>query len=102
MNVVTAPSGAYGLGPQDGVGYVVLPPAGNRPEDEMIPTDSPDADRRDRVAFPPLDGDAPVDSEVGFVTVDLTADSFTLTCWGLGTVDAPRRAWARDTVTYSR
>ena len=101
-NAVFASSASYGIGPDDGVGYVVLPPAGNYPHNQVIPTDSPDAGRRDRVAFPDLDETTTVPSEVGYLTVDLTSTTISLKAWGMGTYDAPVSTWLREEYSYSR
>ena len=99
---VLADSLAYGLGPEDGVGYIVTPPAGNSPHTQVIATDHEDGRRRDRLAFPILDEDVYVESEVGYVTVDLCSTDLTLTVWGMGDLYESVPAWVRETYSYTR
>jgi hypothetical protein len=101
-NAVIASSGAYGIGPEDGVGYIVTPPAGNHPHDTVIAPDSADARRRDRLAFPELDEGDTVASEVGYLTVELTGTSITLKAWGMGTHAEPASPWVREQISYTR
>ena len=95
--------GAYGNAPSEGVGYIVVPPAGQSPAHEIFHVDSPDADRRDRLAFPQLVGDEfMMDSENGFVLVYIDGTSIDIETWWIGTADAPLAAHLVDVVTYSK
>ena len=98
-----APSGLYGLGPGDGVGYLVMPPAGQNPGIEIYPADHPDADRRDRLAYPPVaEGEMVVDSQNGFVVVEIDAAALTLETWGYGSHTEPETAAVVDTISYTK
>ncbi|MFH1466676.1 MAG: metallophosphoesterase [Pseudomonadota bacterium] len=101
-DAVAAPSGLYGLGPEDGVGYIVTPPAGNWPHDRVIAQDDPDVAELDLVAAPGIGSDVYVDSEVGYLTVDTTATTLRIRTWGLGTVEEPVDSWLRDELEFSR
>ena len=101
-NAEIVSSATYGIGPDDGVGYIVTPPAGNYPHTTVIDPDDEDADRRDRVAFPELDETDQVPSEVGYITVDLTATTISIKAWGLGTYEKPAETWLREEYGYSR
>lgn len=72
-NGVLAPSGQYGRNPDDGVGYLILPPAGAWPETQLIHWEDPKAYYRDRLAFPvPVQFEDTVPSENGYVVVRIT------------------------------
>jgi hypothetical protein len=101
-NAVMASSASYGIGPEDGVGYAVTPPAGNMPHTTVIDYYDAEADRRDRVAFPELDVGNQVASECGYLTVDLTATSISLKAWGMGRFDDPLPTWLREEYSYTR
>jgi hypothetical protein len=78
-NAVLASSGQYGRGPDDGVGYLVLPPAGAWPETELISWEDEKAYYRDRLAYPIPDVESDtVPSDSGFVIVRLEGESCTL------------------------
>jgi len=101
FEALPAPSGAYGTGPADGVGYLVLPPAGHPPSTKVVDPADPHAELRDRVAFPPLDpGALNAASEIGYLVVSVSANAITLETWGMGTVDAPIAPHVRDIVSY--
>jgi Calcineurin-like phosphoesterase/Purple acid Phosphatase, N-terminal domain len=98
-----AASGAYGNGVDDGVGYMVLPPAGAWPHGELVLHDSPYAGYRDWVAFPGFgEWDDVVESEVGYAIVDLDGGVIGIDVWGLGTAEVPVAPWIRDSVSYSK
>jgi hypothetical protein len=101
-DAVAAPSGLYGIGPDDGVGYIVTPPAGNNPHDRVIAADDPDAAELALVAAPEIGDSEYVESEVGYLTVDVTATTLRIRTWGLGTWDEPVDSWLRDELEYSR
>jgi len=95
--------GAYGVGPGEGIGYIVVPPAGQLPGNEVVRADSPEADRRDRLAFPALAGEEyEVASENGFVLVHVDGSSIDIETWWLGTFDAPVTAHRADELDYSK
>ena len=97
-----APSGLYGRDHDDGVGYLVLPPAGQRPGTTVIPPEAPEAPRRDRLAFPELEPDqVEVDSELGYVIVSIDGDAITLETWWIGTLDVPADPHLIDVVSYT-
>jgi len=102
-NGIIAPSGVYGRGVDDGIGYLVIPPAGNAPEDEVLAPDHEKGYYRDRVAWPDLSGgETIVDSQIGFVLVTITGNTITLTAYGMGTLSDPTPAQAVDSITYTR
>jgi 3',5'-cyclic AMP phosphodiesterase CpdA len=85
-NAVLAPSGRYGRGPSDGVGYVVVPPAGAAPSAQLVPrTSAKAAAYRSRLAYPlPPNNSDQVPSEVGYVVVDVDGTKAILTAYGVG------------------
>ncbi len=97
-----AGSGSYGIGPEDGVGYIVTPPAGNWPNDEIVAEDSKDAHYRGYLAAPDVGKGAEVESELGYLWVQLDGDAITIRTWGMGTVPEPKEAWIRDELSYVR
>ena len=98
-----APSGDYGVGSDDGVGYLVLPSTGYQPGTGVIDPEDPDADVRDVLAWPTL-GDAELEttSELGFVTVEVDGSDLTITAWATGTWSTAEPAEVIETYTYSR
>ena len=102
-DALLAPSGVYGRGPDDGVGYIVLPSAGNMPRTQIVASDGADAFTRDWPAFPEVDPESDtVDSELGWVLVSLDGDSITLDIYGAGQIGAPVTPYVRDSVSYVR
>jgi len=102
-NAVITSSGTYGIDADDGVGYMITPPAGNSPHDRVIAPKDEHANRRDRLAFPVLDSASDlVTSEVGYITVDLTPTSINLQSWGMGTYEKPSPTWLREEYGYTR
>ncbi len=99
-----ASSGRYGSGKADGVGYVVLPPAGSSSfSGEIVPWDSRWAEYRKYLAFPtPVATEDVVSSEVGFVTVEVSGRSFDLEAWGMGTLDGPLPVHLVDSYSYTK
>jgi len=103
-NATLAPSGRYGRGPEDGVGYLVVPSAGAYPSPELVGRDSEYARYRDRLAYPtaPADSDE-VPTELGYVTVRVTEQELHLRTWGLGSWEEQRHeGHLRDEVRYGR
>lgn len=102
-NGVLAPSGVYGRGAQDGVGYVVLPPGGAWPESTIVAWDDPKAHYRDRLAYPvPAGQQSTVPSEGGFLMVALEGKQVTMTTYGMGTIQAPGPLHVVDEVSYTK
>lgn len=98
-----APSGEWGHGSDDGVGYIVLPPGGNDVGTKVVATTSVYAAARDLLAWPTLTADQTVvPSEDGFVILEITADTFYLESWGVGTNVAPQDPHIVDTLTLTR
>ncbi len=103
FNGQIALSGLYGLGVDDGVGYLVMPPAGQPPGHEIYPDDHPDADRNDRLAYPTFgEGENIVDSQNGFVIVEIDAATLTFETWGYGSYAEPQTAAVVDTISYTK
>ncbi len=93
----------YGRGEGQGVGYTVLPPAGNWNHHRVVSEESEEARYRDRLAYPEVrSGSDQVDSEQGFVTLELSATQMTLKTWGMGEAGAPVDPHVVDEVTVSR
>jgi hypothetical protein len=96
---VEAPSGAYGRGPDDGVGYLVLPPAGNWPEAEIMADDA----ARARLAHPtPTPGVDTVPSELGFAVAEIDGEDWALEVYGVGSVVAPAPLGVIDAIAGRR
>jgi hypothetical protein len=103
FNAVIASSGEYGRGADQGVGYLIAPPAGNAPATEIVAADSPDARYRDRLAFPTFGSeDHTVESELGFVRVEVNGEDFTMRIYGMGDLDVHRAAHVREELSYTR
>ncbi len=100
-NVLAA--GLYGNGPEQGVGYLVVPPAGNHPASQIVSSDSPVRRYRDRLAFPPINGDqSEVDSEIGFTKVSIAGDGIEIRTFGMGTLNDPTDSRVIDSVSYTK
>jgi hypothetical protein len=100
-DVGVAPSGDYGAGEDDGVGYMVMPTAGIEPRFGIRAPDSPVAYLRDLMAYPHMGAEAEeADSEIGFVVVTISGDTIALetTCMGSGEVHLP--PYVCDGVSY--
>ncbi len=102
-NGVLAPSTHYGRGPQDGVGYLIAPPAGAWPESNLVPWDDPKSYYRARLAYPvPVAQQNTVASEQGFAMVTIEGSQITLRAYGIGTPSAPAAAHVIDQVSYPK
>ncbi len=100
---VLAPSGSYGVMGDDGVGYMVLPAAGNHLWDRVISESEAGGEVRDLLAYPILaDGQIEVDVEHGYVTVDIDGRTMEMQVWGVGNADIPLDLHVMDTVTYTK
>jgi len=96
-------SESYGVGSDDGVGFMTLPTAGSGPGGGLIATHDPDAGVRDLLAFPELAwNDKSIDSEMGFVRVDVDGTDLSFTSWATGPSSKVEPAEVLETYTYSR
>ena len=94
---------SYGLGEDQGVGYLVLPSAGNRTYTDVVQEGQEGADQRELVAFPELvDGQTDTPVAVGWAVADLTPESLELTVWGMGTKGEPEAATVREIFVQER
>lgn len=102
-NGIIAPSALYGRGSQDGVGYLITPPAGAWPESTVVAWDGATAHYRNRLAYPvPVEQQNTVASEQGFTIVQLQDKQITLRSYGMGTTVAPAALHVVDEVTYTK
>ena len=100
---VAAPSGQYGREEDDGVGYLVLPPAGNAPLGDLFEAGSLYADARPLLAWPEVDDeDETGDSELGFVVVEVGAAGIVVQTYAMGDLDEPTEPRLIDGVDGSR
>ena len=103
-DAVPAPSGEYGRGETDGVGYIVVPTAGDDIfEGAILPHFDPDAEDRAWLAAPipgAMENNLP--SEMGFTVVSVDGQDLELTTWGMGTLEEPAEAHVVDSVSYTR
>ncbi len=93
-----APSGSYGLGEDDGVGYIVVPCAGQTLRDQVIAADHEQAFLRELIATPEIEGEATLQSEHGFVTVAIDGASREITTWFMGDEDDPLDPYTYDVI----
>ena len=102
-NATAASSESYGRGADQGVGYLVAPPAGNAPATRIVAHDSEDARYRDRLAFPSFGSEeSEVESELGFVRVEVDGEKITLSIYGMGDLSDHVAAHVREEVSYTR
>lgn len=102
-NAKLAATGNYGVSSDKGVGYLLVPPAGNHPESKLIPFDAPRRRYRDRLAFPrfgPRQND--VDSQIGFTKVAVAGDAIEIKTFGMGTLTQPLDSHIIDSVSYRK
>lgn len=93
----------YGTQAGQGVGYMILPPAGAWPNANLIDSQSSKAYYRNRLAYPvPKANRNDVSSENGFVRVELNGRTFTLKTYGLGTFQAPKAVRLLDQHSYTK
>ncbi len=98
-----APSGSYGVGTDDGVGYVVLPPAGTGGSSGLIDPEDPEAGVRDLLAFPVIAADTTShEGQIGYVIIEVGAADLTLSAWGLGSSSSPVPEQLLESVSYTR
>ena len=93
----------YGLGDDDGVGYLVLPSAGYTTYDDVVPVDEDGGEQRALLAWPELEPDSDqTPAQVGFAVMDLTPELLELQVWGMGTKQAPAAATLRESFSQER
>ncbi len=100
---VQAPSGEYGTGDMDGVGYLVTPPAGTDPSVKLIDPEVAMAYVRDLVAYPVFsDEDLTTTSENGFVKVSIAGSTMDIQIWGMGNDIVPEDPEIVEHLEYDR
>ena len=95
--------GSYGTDDDQGVGYLVLPSAGNKTMTSVVDAQARGGDQRGMLAFPELEegvNETPV--AVGFAVADLTRHTMELTVWGFGTKGEPEAATVVEQFTQQR
>jgi hypothetical protein len=98
-----APSGGYALGPDDGVGYLVVPSAGDTIWDELVRPEADLLGSRELLAFPEIgESDLRTDAEHGFVVVYASGSTATIDTWAMGYYDDPRDPRLQESLTYTR
>jgi len=93
----------YGRQASQGVGYLMVPPAGQWPRAEQL-----DAMDEELASYPMYAGNAAL--ETGFTIIQISGEDFSLRTWGLGDVNARNPAGYGDTgaerlldaLTYTR
>jgi hypothetical protein len=89
---------SYGLAPDQGTGYLVLPPGGGFPGAELSAAN--ESPYRAMLAFPAL-GETPK-PEGGFLIIRLNGPIFELQSYGIGVPRSRSTPYLRDTVSYSK
>ena len=98
-----ATSGSYGVGSDDGVGYIVLPPAGTGTSGSLIDPEDPEATVRELLAFPAIAEDATHhDGELGWVIVEVGAADLTISAWGVGSSSSATAPQLLESISYGR
>jgi acid phosphatase type 7 len=98
-----APSGLYGRGEQDGVGYLVMPPAGNNPSGSLISATSSHGDARPLLAWPEIsEEDQGAPSELGFVVFEVGPEEIEVDAWAMGNLETVSEPRIIDVVGVSR
>jgi hypothetical protein len=93
----------YGNKADQGVGYLILPPAGAYPNANLIDYTNEKAYYRQRLAYPiPTKDSNAVPSEVGFVTVEIKNRNISLKTYFLGDINNPKDAHIVDQLSYSK
>ncbi len=95
---------SYGIGVEEGVGYIVTPAAGWKNLSEgLLDEASSESGQRDWVAWPALEpGDETTSVENGFLVVSLDGDGIKISSLGMGDSVSPTEPWLRDEVSYQR
>ncbi len=107
---VLAPSGEYGLGPDDGVLYLLTPPAGfSYLESELVDPDAAGGEQMDLLAWPAPPNEHASEqahsgegSIQGFLAAEVSPTELTFTFIGMGNSVEPEPASELDTVTLQR
>ncbi|MFH1464241.1 MAG: metallophosphoesterase family protein [Pseudomonadota bacterium] len=95
-----APSGDYGIGPDDGVGYLVVPTAGSYPGYSLADPGTPEGPARDVFTYPDMSTGSTVSgAELGFTVVSVDAAGITLETYATGSSSAAAPARLIDSVT---
>ncbi len=98
-----AASGEYGNGEDDGVGYLVLPPAGQFVSTGLVAMDDPNSSVRQLFGYPEFtDDDETVDSENGFVVVIIDGKTINIQTWCLGDTFTAKDPYIKDSVMYEK
>ncbi len=98
-----ADSDSYGLGSDDGVGYLILPTSGSTTGYSAIDPKLKDASVRELLAYPELaDDTTDIPAELGFVIIAIDGTDLTLTAYGTGENSAAEAAEVLETMTYSK
>jgi hypothetical protein len=94
---------SYGAGPEDGVGYIVVPPAGNESSNEIVFSQGVGSESRDLLAFPELsEVDNIAFSEQGYIRVDLSPKRLQMSAFGVGNLNDPLPAAIIDLLTIDK
>jgi hypothetical protein len=102
-NASFASSGEYGTQRDRGVGYLIVPPAGNLPESKLVASGSRVSRYRGRLAYPEVTSESSlVKSEIGFVRVVIDGMTIDLKTYGMGTLESPVQSNVIDHVTYRK
>ncbi len=99
-----APSGEYGLGPDDGPLYLVAPSAGFGYLDvRMVESEEPGGEQRALLAWPELvDEQGIVDPIHGFLVAEVTATSLSFDFVGMGDTSDPTEPTVWDSVVLGK
>ncbi len=93
----------YGRNEGQGMGFMVLPPAGNIPSYRLVSLGSPHAAMREMLAFPNSSRDSDwVPSEMGFVRLQIRENEATFSTFGLGRPGERRPLHLRDRVVQTK
>jgi hypothetical protein len=94
---------SYGAGPEDGVGYIVVPPAGNESSNEIVFSQGVGSESRNLLAFPELsEVDNIAFSEQGYIRVDLSPKRLQMSAFGVGNLNDPLPAAIIDLLTIDK
>ena len=88
----------YGIGANQGTGYMVLPPAGNVPRDYDWKSDA----EKTTVAYPKDGNTSGIFSEVGFGLVDIADKAIDIKVYGIGNTSNFKDVHVMDEVKYSK